>query len=971
MNESKEQPIRKKPNRRYKRGNQGKKDQQEKEESVPRHPNGGVTKPPSWRRRNTKKTKDGQKLSGEERQTTEKARHDIKKGVNNSQRGNHRGSNGNGKMRYPDYVPLDECLKRYAANDKKLVRGKLRTMPGGGISFVSCDRGSYGKDVLLDGELYRNRAIDGDLVYVEVIGPVSEKMCSSANSQRFNTDEEGKSGRRDNDVSDRMEQMILNEDSDLESGTNGLDSNHVATSNVEDHSASSDLDSSTYDDSVEDYETWHDDEIQCNLWNPVVNIRRRNSNFHDVANTDSDNGEQYYGQVIHVVPPMTSIQQASEINPSDESFRTLKPRRIIVGTVARAPGGNSNRYLFIPNSRCLPRFMTPPRTKLTDEDSNKKLFKAEYVYGTWAATAKWPPCINLSPMGQSASVEDETKALLLEYGVDHGEFSPEVLKDVEDSVKSGRFQEDGSQELGWKPTPEMYKGRRDYRRERIFTIDPTTAKDLDDALHIKQLSDGRVEIGVHIADVSHFVTPSSLVDVEAARRTTTVYLVDRVIPMLPRPLCEIACSLNENVERLAFSCVWTMNMDGTLAKKKSKGKKSNENDVWYGRTVIKSCARLDYATAQNIIDGKVACGENDPDPAFWPKSRQPTGGHTIDEVAADVRLMHKVAMARRKLRFENGALALNGVKLAFQLEDDGTTPALCEPYPIRDSNRLIEEYMLLANYLVAQRLITHAGGLALLRQHAPPLKSGLQSVIDIAYEKGFEIDGTTSQSLQESLSRMGRECDDKLVMQCITELLMTPMRPAEYIAAGQFEEFDWAHFALNIPYYTHFTSPIRRYPDVLVHRLLQATLDGQEVVEEFPMTEEEIQAICAHCNDKRMASKKAQERSDRVFLSIYLKSNPILSTLGVVISIGEKAFTVYVPSIGVSGMVYLDEHAESFETKVIKYENTGQRSMTLTPRSSGCTPININIFTKLAISCHCKDDPPLDVKLKIVGPWEE
>jgi DIS3-like exonuclease 2 len=273
--------------------------------------------------------------------------------------------------------------------------------------------------------------------------------------------------------------------------------------------------------------------------------------------------------------------------------------------------------------------------------------------------------------------------------------------------------------------------------------------------------------------------------------------------------------------------------------------------------------------------------------------------------------------------------------------------------------------------LVAQRLITHAGGLALLRQHAPPLKSGLQSVIDIAYEKGFEIDGTTSQSLQESLSRMGRECDDKLVMQCITELLMTPMRPAEYIAAGQFEEFDWAHFALNIPYYTHFTSPIRRYPDVLVHRLLQATLDGQEVVEEFPMTEEEIQAICAHCNDKRMASKKAQERSDRVFLSIYLKSNPILSTLGVVISIGEKAFTVYVPSIGVSGMVYLDEHAESFETKVIKYENTGQRSMTLTPRSSGCTPININIFTKLAISCHCKDDPPLDVKLKIVGPWEE
>jgi Exoribonuclease R len=978
MNESKEHSIKKKPNKRSKRGkNSGQKDpqeQQQKEESVPpRRPN-GVTKPSPSRKRNTKKpinNNDGNVSNNKDRQMNNKSGHGAKNGRNNRQRSCNRAGGGNGKMRYPDYVPLDECLKRYAANDKKLVRGKLRTMPGGGISFVSCDRGSYGKDVLLDGELYRNRAIDGDLVYVDVIGPVSEKNVSNGTScsqyvVETGNEEGEKSALGGVDLNDRMEQMALNECSGLKFGTNGLDSD-----DVQDHDSASGLESSSDSDSVEDYETWQDDEVQYNLWNPIVNIRRRSSNFHNVANhPDIDNEEQYYGKVIHVVPPATSIQQASEINPSDERFRNLKPRRIIVGTVSRAPGGNNNRYLFIPNSRCLPRFMTPASTKLTDEESNKKLFKAEYVYGTWDATAKWPPCINLSPMGQSASVEDETKALLLEYGVDHGEFSPGVLKDVEDSVKSGRFQEDGSHELGWKPTPEMYKGRRDYRRERIFTIDPTTAKDLDDALHIKQLSDGRVEIGVHIADVSHFVTPSSLVDVEAARRTTTVYLVDRVIPMLPRPLCEIACSLNENVERLAFSCVWTMNMDGTLAKKKSKGKKSNENDVWYGRTVIKSCARLDYATAQNIIDGKVACGAGDPDPAFWPKSRQPTGGHTIEEVAADVRLMHKVAMARRKLRFENGALALNGVKLAFQMEDDGTTPALCEPYPIRDSNRLIEEYMLLANYLVAQRLITHAGGLALLRQHAPPLKNGLQSVIDIAYEKGFEIDGSTSKSLQESLSRMGRECDDKLVMQCITELLMTPMRPAEYIAAGQFEEFDWAHFALNIPYYTHFTSPIRRYPDVLVHRLLQATLDGKEAIEEFPMSEEEIQDISAHCNDKRMASKKAQERSDRVFLSIYLRSNPILSTLGVVVSIGEKAFTVYVRSIGVSGMVYIDEHSESFETKVIKYES-GRRFMTLTPRNSDGPPININIFTKLAISCHCKDDPPLDVKLKVVGPWEE
>jgi len=580
-------------------------------------------------------------------------------------------------------------------------------------------------------------------------------------------------------------------------------------------------------------------------------------------------------------------------------------------------------------------------------------------------------------MGQSCNIEDETAALLVEHDVDHGEFDASVLQDVENAVRSGRLgvdetsSESAAEDLGWAPTPEMYEGRRDYRKERIFTIDPTTAKDLDDALHIKPLSDGRVEIGVHIADVSHFLAQGSNVDLEASRRTTTVYLVDRVIPMLPRPLCEIACSLNENVERLAFSCVWTMNRDGTLAQKRSKSG-SNENDVWYGRTVIKSCARLDYATAQNIIDGKVAHGEKveNIDESFWPKSRLPTAPHTIDGVAHDVRLMHSVAMARRKLRFANGALALNGVKLTFQMAEDGETPALCAPYPIRDSNRLIEEYMLMANYLVAQRLITHAGGLAVLRQHQPPLELGMEKVIEMAKEKGFEIDGTSSKSLQESLSRMARECNDTLTMQCITELFMAPMKPAEYIAAGGFDAEDWSHFALNIPYYTHFTSPIRRYPDVLVHRLLQATLDGPEAVSDYAtkQSQEEIQTICTHCNDKRMKSKKAQERSDRIFLSIFLKSNPISSTLGVVVSIGEKAFTVFVPSIGISGLVYLDKHQDTFNARILNNEKSKNREMMLIPLD-GSSPIDIKIFSKISIGCYCKEEPPIDVTLKVVGSW--
>ena len=365
--------------------------------------------------------------------------------------------------------------------------------------------------------------------------------------------------------------------------------------------------------------------------------------------------------------------------------------------------------------------------------------------------------------------------------------------------------------------------RRDLRRCRIFPIDPTTARDLDDALSIWPTASGHYRVGVHIADVSYFVRSNSVLDKEAEHRATTIYLVHKAIPMLPPILCEQLCSLNPNVDRLAFSVFFTMTSDGLVLEDTAPDGSAlaPEDRPWYGRTIIRCCARLDYDCAQRMIDlhrDSTAAGTVVPIDtlaAAIPTRAVPlpASGHTLQNIVDDVVLLNNIAIERRKRRFAAGSVSLQRVKLQFDLDKE-RLPTGFHSYVQKDTNRLVEEYMLLANQMVARRLVVFCAQYALLRRHAPPKHKGVNALLDTCALHDISLDMTSSRSLHRSLQQLHRSGAKRgtsgdagfLLNQVLETLITKPMQPAVYFCTGDVPNVeDWRHYALCFDAYTHFT----------------------------------------------------------------------------------------------------------------------------------------------------------------------
>lgn len=436
----------------------------------------------------------------------------------------------------------------------------------------------------------------------------------------------------------------------------------------------------------------------------------------------------------------------------------------------------------------------------------------------WPASSRHPFGRLGGPLGQVGELEVESKALLVDNDVRTEPFSDEVLACLPATP--------------WIIPEEEIAKRWDLRSERIFSIDPPTAKDLDDAVSIKKIGEDEYELGVHIADVSYFVPEGSALDTEARLRATTVYLTQRAIPMLPALLCEELCSLNPGVDRLAFSVKWIVDSKGN-AKEKPR----------FSRSVIRSCAKLAYGDAQEVIEGR------DWNQGYYsletmkhrpaPEVEAP---HTRDQVAEDIRLLWTIAQELRRKRHEGGALWMQNIKLWFALDSLGN-PGGVGVYVSREANKLIEEFMLLANMAVAQQLAATFPEHALLRNHGPPQQKSMTKFLELAARLGYPMNANSAGELQASFDAI----PDENVRLTLRLMCIKPMQRAKYFCTGCLDLEHWGHYALNVPLYTHFTSPIRRYADLIVHRELDTGLKEAA----WKMTSEEVQDIAENCNRRK------------------------------------------------------------------------------------------------------------------------
>jgi len=456
-------------------------------------------------------------------------------------------------------------------------------------------------------------------------------------------------------------------------------------------------------------------------------------------------------------------------------------------------------------------------------------------------------------LGKAGSHDIEMKSILINNGFDL-EFPEDVLREAD--------------YLPERISPQEIERRKVLRELPTFTIDPDDAKDFDDALSIRHLDNGEIEIGVHIADVTHYVKENTPLDKEALRRSTSVYLVDRVLPMLPERISNGLCSLRPNEDRLAFSAVFVLSKNLKIMHR------------WFGRSVIHSDRRFTYNEAQDILDkGK-------------------------GEFITELQQLNKIAKHFRKQRFKNGAINFETDEVKFRLDEDGS-PIDVYVKERKDTHMLVEDFMLLANREVATYISMKGRDQEIpfvYRVHDEPDPDKVEEMARFAREMGFDMDVSTPRAVAHSLNRLAKATEKDPGLKLLSPIGIRTMAKAEYTSDNI------GHYGLGFAYYTHFTSPIRRYSDVLVHRLLDRNLDNIHRTNKVKLEEQ-----CKHISQQERRAINAERESVKYKQVEYIEKHLGEEFTGFISGMIDSGIFVELKDSRVEGMVPFETMDEPFE----------------------------------------------------------
>jgi len=543
-----------------------------------------------------------------------------------------------------------------------------------------------------------------------------------------------------------------------------------------------------------------------------------------------------------------------------ERFRTE-----FVGTIQISP-----RYaFFIPDSNKLPiDFFIPLSKSMGAKDGQKVV--ARLV--EWKDDAKNPNGEIIRVIGDAGEHETEIHSILEEYGLPY-DFDSDVIAESEAIPEII-------------PQSEIDK-RRDMRNVLTFTIDPVDAKDFDDALSVEWVN-GELYVGVHIADVSHYLRPDTELDKEAYNRGTSVYLVDRCVPMLPERLSNGLCSLRPNEDKLCFSAVFKLDQNGHVLEE------------WFGRTVINSNHRFTYEEAQEVIEL-----EKLPEPKNGPFS----------ELFNAVKTLDKIAKKMRKVRLSKGSISFDKQEVRFKLDANNKPTDIIFKIG-KDSNKLIEEFMLLANRHVAQ-FVNQKGFPMVNRAHDKPDEEKLNNLKEFIKQFGYNIKTKDPVEITKTLNQLLEDVKGKPEENMINNLVVRTMQKADYRTKNI------GHYGLGFKDYAHFTSPIRRYPDVIVHRLLARYLENKPT----PKIDK-LESKCNHLSEREKKAQKAERDSIKYMQCIYMSKNVGKIYKGIVTSVAEYGLFVEIQENKCDCLVRLVSIAGTWTADInnycIKEYNTGQ-----------------------------------------------